>query len=79
MAIGTTTSAMVMLRVLEKFGSMIQNRSRYRISIIQTASHTNFRISRLKGRDSSNANGMAKWNSTKKSPIDPQPLLRRFR
>src|SRR6476646_8358135 len=56
-AIGTTMSSHVILKVIEKLGSIIQNRSTYRISNSHTASQTSCVISRLNGRDIKNTNG----------------------
>src|SRR2546427_9280616 len=73
MATGTIMSAQVTVIVFEKFGSMTQNRSRYRISISHIASQTNFVTSRLNRRESNIANGTAKRKSTRNKPIQPHP------
>src|SRR5512141_3323163 len=76
-AIGTTMSSQVRLKVTEKLGPTIQNKSTYRISKSHAASQTRRVISRLKGREIRNTNGTAKWNRTRNRPTYPQPPCRR--
>src|SRR5215469_8884356 len=66
-------SAQVMLKVVEKLGSIFQNRSTYLTKSIQTASQTSFVISRLKGRERRIANGTAKWKIARNKPTNAQP------
>src|SRR6185369_8153807 len=78
-ATGSTTSAQVTVIVREKFGSTIQIKSTYRISISHTASQTRRVTSRLNGRDNRIAKGTAKWNRARNTPKKPQPPLIRFK
>src|SRR5579863_1601190 len=41
--------------------------------MIQVASQTNLRTSRLKGRESRSTKGTANWNITRNNPMNPQP------
>src|ERR1700735_4816564 len=77
MAIGTTMSATVKVNVCEKLVAMIQKRSRYRINMIQPASQTSRRMSRLNGRESRNTKGTANWKITSVNPMNPQPPYKR--
>ena len=47
------------------------------MTISQVASNASLRTSRLKGRESNNTKGTAKWNMARMRPMDPHPPFRR--